>query len=328
MFTADSNGDPKGVLRTEENLVATTENSLGALSIDTDSRILTAVPLYHAYGWDLGLLPTLKTGATMYLEEEISARRVAKLLRDHTVDVLPGTPTMYGELCKLPTARPLSVKNARFVSSGAALSPEVADAFMESYGVRIVSCYHTTESAIVSVDLPAKHPTSVGKVIEGIELRMTPAKKSKSRSTKSGVIWLRGDSLSPRSIGPFRDFEGPADDGDDVEVGGIDSEGWFRSGDIGKLDRANRLTLNGREDGIVKVEGKRVALSEVEGCLENFEDVTKAKALLENDPYTGSTVVAQVVAAGDVEAEDIIDHCARNLAPYKVPRRIEFKDSL
>ncbi|HWM87217.1 MAG TPA: class I adenylate-forming enzyme family protein, partial [Kofleriaceae bacterium] len=113
LFTADSLGDPKGVLRTAENMEATAQTVVETLEFDTESRVLVAVPLYHAYGWDLGLLPTLRTGATMFLEEEISARRVAKLMRDHNIDVLPGTPSMYRELAKLPTAKALKVKNPR-----------------------------------------------------------------------------------------------------------------------------------------------------------------------------------------------------------------------
>jgi acyl-[acyl-carrier-protein]-phospholipid O-acyltransferase/long-chain-fatty-acid--[acyl-carrier-protein] ligase len=71
MFTADSLGDPKGVLRTQENHIAATDAIVAALQIDTESRVLVAVPLFHAYGWDVGLLPVLKTGATMYLEEDV-----------------------------------------------------------------------------------------------------------------------------------------------------------------------------------------------------------------------------------------------------------------
>jgi len=329
MFTADSNGDPKGVLRTKENIEATVANVIGALSVDTESRILCAVPLYHAYGWDIGLLPTLKTGATMFLEEEISAKRVAKLLRDHTVDILPGTPTMYGELSQLPVAKPLEVQNPRFLSSGSNLDGGVASTFADKYGVKIVSCYHTTESAMVSLDLTAKYPATVGKVVDGIELKMTPTAGSKAKSDKKGAIWLRGPSLSQRYIGPFHDFDDAAKTKTkDLPVGAIDKDGWLRTGDVGKLDRYDRLTLTGREDDIVKVEGKRVALGEVEGCLENFPKVKRARARLEEDPYNGNMVVAKVVATGDVEPEEIIDHCARNLAPYKVPRRIEFADRL
>jgi acyl-coenzyme A synthetase/AMP-(fatty) acid ligase len=102
----------------------------------------------------------------------------------------------------------------------------------------------------------------------------------------------------------------------------------FRTGDLGRIDLAGKLFLAGREDDLVKVDGKRVALGEVEGCLESFPRVKQAQAMVITDPLTGPVVVARVVTSGRVKAEDIIDHCAKNLAPYKVPRRIEFCEHL
>ena len=328
MFTADSLGDPKGVLRTDENMTAAVENAVEALSIDKSSRILTAVPLFHAYGWDLGLLPVLRTGATMYLEEEISAKRVAKLLREHSVDVLPGTPTMYTELSRLPTAKPLKIKSARYLSGGSRLDPEVAESFAEKYGIRLIACYHSTEAGVISLDIAAKSPRSVGKAIPGIEVKVTDAKGSKVAAGKEGLIWARGRSISQRFTGPFQDEDDGHRDHALAPIGSFDDDGWFRTGDTGKLDRNGRLFLTGREDQVVKVEGKRVSLNEVEGCLESFPNVRAAQAMVVTDPLTGAMVVARVVAEADIQAEDIIDYCARNLAPYKVPRRIEFCEQL
>ena len=84
------------------------------------------------------------------------------------------------------------------------------------------------------------------------------------------------------------------------------------------------MVITGREDDLVKVDGKRLALGEVEGCLEAFPKVKAAQARVVTDDLGGPMVVARVVRAGVCRAEDIIDHCARNLAPYKVPRQIEF----
>jgi long-chain acyl-CoA synthetase len=330
LFTADSLGDPKGVVRTSDNLRATAETVVANLSIDTESRVLVAVPLYHAYGWDMGLLPVMATGATMFLEEEISARRVAKLLRDHTIDVLPGTPSMYRELAKLPTAKALKVDNPRFLSGGSKLEADVAESMLKEYGVKLVSCYHTTEVGVVALDVSGKNPDSVGKPLDGLALRFTPIRgasaKKPAAPAKQGVIWVKSPALSPQSIGPFKNGAPVKSKGKNAEVGigETDREGWYRTGDLGKFDRAGRLYLTGREDDVVKIEGKRVALGEVEGCLEAFPKVKAAQARLESDPFAGSMVVARVVAVSKCEAEEIIDHCARNLAPYKVPRRIEF----
>lgn len=335
IFTADSHGDPKGVLRTRENYEHMAKSLIDSLEIDEESRILVAVPLFHAYGFDLGLLPTLLSGATMFLEEEISARRVAKLIRDHTIDVMPGTPLMYGELTKLPTAKPIKAEKPRFLCGGSPLDVEVAEAMENHYEIKLMSCYHSTETGVVSIDLPGKNPATVGKVLDGSEVRFTKIKGSKSRSTKAGAIWVRSPGLSPLSIGPFHEVDAAAveaaSSADAPAIGETDDDGWYHTGDIGKMDRSGRLTLDGREDNIVKIEGKRVALGEVEGCLESFPAIRAAQAKLLSDPYTGSIVIARVVVVDseeEIEPEAIIDHCARNLAPYKVPRRVEFCEKL
>jgi acyl-coenzyme A synthetase/AMP-(fatty) acid ligase len=235
---------------------------------------------------------------------------------------------MYGELSKLPTAKPLKVDNPRFISGGSRLDSAVADAVFEKYGVRIVSCYHTTETGVVALDLSAKAPKTVGKPLDALELKLTKSDGGKLTGTKPGAIWIRGKSLSPRSIGPYKDVEARATKSkSDIDIGEINSSGWYRTGDLGRYDRSGRLELTGREDDVVKIDGKRVALGEVEGCLEQFPKVKAAQARLVSDPFNGSMVVAKVVATSKCLPEEIIDHCARNLAPYKVPRRIEFEEN-
>ncbi len=71
-----------------------------------------------------------------------------------------------------------------------------------------------------------------------------------------------------------------------------------------------------------------MALGEVEGCLESYAKVQRAKVRVVTDPLGGPIMVASVVTQGKCGAEELIDHCAKNLAPYKVPRRIEFLESL
>ncbi len=328
LFTADSLGDPKGVLRTDKNTIAAVDHAIAALAMTTKTKVLVAMPLFHAYGWDLGFLPTLKLGSSMFLEEEVSARRIGKLVREHDVDVLPGTPAMYAELAKLPTAKKIEVANPKYISAGSRLDQSVADMFLAEYGVKILSCYHSTEAATVALDDTGKYPTTVGKPIDGVEVKIT-SPDGKAAGAKEGQIWVRSKTLSPKSIGPFDGEDKPTTRASGmVAIGAIDKAGWLRTGDLGKIDKNGRLAITGREDDVVKVDGKRVALGEVEGCLESFPKIKAAQATVVTDPMAGAMVVARVVMKTKCGAEEIIDHCARNLAPYKVPRRIEFCEAI
>src|SRR5262249_2401051 len=322
IFTTDVGGDPKGVLRTVGNLEAECKIVIGALDVTADDCILVAVPLFQAYGFDFGLLPALKLGATLFLEDEVAPRRIAKALREQGVNVMPATPTIYQQLAKIPTARPLRTKGARFLSGGSKLEEAVFEAFKNRYGQRLISVYHTTEAGVVALDRRAQNPESVGNAVDGVEVKILGTDGAPGGADERGVIWVKSQAVSPGAVGPHA-LKQPRQ-----RRVAAPEPGWYRTGDIGRVDKNGKLFLDGREDDLVKVDGKRVALGEVEGCLESFPKVKEAQALVIQDPLGGPMVIARVVALGRCKAEEIIDHCAKNLAPYKVPRRIEFCESL
>lgn len=326
LLTADSSGDPKGVMRTADNLISNCENLAASLEVTAENRILTTVPLFAAYGFDLGLCLALRYGATLYLEDEVAPKRIVKLIREQEIDLLPATPPLYAALAKLPTARPLKTKGAAFLATGSTLSEATAESFRERWGVRIIPMYHTTEAGAISADRKGLAPETVGKPIPGVELRMGTA-DAEGRSP----IWVRSGAVAAHSVGSLSGAAHAEKKGKKsaakaitTPVGSLDTDGFLRTGDLGRIDKNGRLSLLGREDDLVKVEGKRVALGEVEGCLEAFPKVKAAQARVFTDEQGSSMVVASVVVSSRCQAEEIIDHCAKNLAPYKVPRRIEF----
>src|SRR6185369_2232214 len=136
LYTNDSFGEPKGIMRTNENLEAAASLAQKALEVTAEDRILTTVPLYHAYGFDLGLVVALKYGATLFLEDEVAPKRIVKILREQEINLLPGTPSLYAGLAKLPTGKPLKIKNARYLSGGAVLTESVSEAFKDRYGIK------------------------------------------------------------------------------------------------------------------------------------------------------------------------------------------------
>ena len=322
LFTADAGGDPKGVIRSEEQMEVIGETAAQALQMAPDEQILDATPLHHSFGFDIGLLAPLSRGATLYLEDEVSVKRLTKLLRDERIDIFPANPGLFGALAREVAVKPLTAKNARFVSSGSPLPPGVADAFQERFQVALRSAYHMTETGPVCLENTGSHPATVGTPYSGVELRLG---SSDGRATAGAPlpVWVRSPGTSrtfvPELTVPLRGS---------VPVGRADGEGWLRTGDLGVMDGAGRLILHGREDDVVKVDGRRVALGEVEGCLESFAKVREAEARVVLDDYGGQMVVARVVTAGACKVDELIDHCARSLAPYKVPRQIEFCERL
>jgi acyl-CoA synthetase (AMP-forming)/AMP-acid ligase II len=323
LFTADAGGDPKGVLRTDAGMQIIADTIADAVSLTREERLLGAAPLHHGFGFDAGFLAPLARGASLYLEDELSIKRLGKLLRDEHIDVFPGNPALFGALAREVAVKPLATKNARFLSSGSPLPATVAEAFAERYRVRLLSTYHATETGPISFDKTGKEPASVGKPFGGVEVRLSPsavgAPNDPGGSPGAQPIWVRSKGASEHFIPNLT----VAPHAGSVAIGRTDAEGWFRTGDLGTIDKSGRLRLAGREDDLVKIDGKRVALGEVAGCLEAFPKVKEAEAHLSHDETGNPIVVARVVATAGCRAEELIDHCARALAPYKVPRHIE-----
>ena len=319
-FTASVGGDPKGVIKSQANIAAAAQSIAKTLGVTHADRVLCTMPLHTSYGFDFGLLVALANGTTLFLEDEVSPKRIAKLLREQNVDVFAGNPALYGSLVRVPTVKPLKIAGARFLSSGSALPAGIADSFHERFGLRLLSCYHGTQAGPLAIDRAGKDPHTVGRPFEGVDIKIEGANGDRVAAGESGPIWVKSRTLSllavPKMHLPKRE--------DGVPIGGSGPDGWFRTGDLGQQDKNGRITITGREDDLVKVDGKRLALGEVEGCLEAFPKVKAAQARVVTDDLGGPMVVARVVRAGVCRAEDIIDHCARNLAPYKVPRQIEF----
>lgn len=359
LYTSDSAGDPKGVLRSAENLEAGVEQLRTTLKLSADDRVLTTAPLFQAFGFDLGMMVALRLGTTLYLEDEVAPARILKVLREQEVNVVAGMPSLYAGLAKVAAGHPLKLKNPRFLVSGSQFAHPAAEEFHARWGVRLLSIFHTPETHAVSIDRKGTAPESVGKAVDGVEIRV--GQPGKLTATGHGPIWVRSAAVSGRVLGSDAaakkaaktakkgkaasktttttaakkatakkgdQLDEQATDAAGIAIGGLDAEGYCRTGDVGTLDKSGKLMLDGREDDVVKVEGKRIALGEVEGCIEAFDKVKAAQAMVISDPLGGPMVVAKVVVSGRVAAEDIIDHCARNLASYKVPRRIEFCASL
>jgi long-chain acyl-CoA synthetase len=323
LFTLDAGGDPKGVVRTDAELAAIATSLGESLTLSPEDRVLCTAPLYHGYGFDLGLVGLLAHRSSLLLEEELVVARLAKLIRDDEADLFPATPASYAALSRLPTAKKVRRPRARFISSGSPLPEAIATSFQERYGIRPLSCYHSTEAGPVSIDLAGKAPATVGKAFARVELRVAAADERALPVATTGPIWVRSAAVAKASVPRLGALRSTG-----VPVGRASNEGWFRTGDLGFLDRAGRLVLTGREDDLVKVDGRRVALGEVEGCLEAFAHVRAAQVRLELDDFAGPRMVARVVRDGRCRAEDLIDHCARNLAPYKVPCAIEFCEEI
>jgi long-chain acyl-CoA synthetase len=333
VYTSGTEGDPKGAMLTHRALLANHEQvaQIQPAPIGPDDVLLLSLPLFHAYGLNSGLGALAYHGATAVLVERFDPAESARLVAAHEVTVVVGVPTMYVAWSLLPDLGE-NFASVRLAISGAApLDPAAAGRFLNATRHPIFEGYGLTETAPVltsALASPTPKPGSIGRPIPGVALKLVDAAgneqewhaddfdddASGSPGSDPGEIVVRGANL----------FSGYWPDGRD----GPDDEGWWATGDVAYADADGDLFLVDRLRELILVSGFNVYPLEVEQVLQAHPAVAEAAVLGAPHPYTGQTVKAFVVVTAPVTVEELLTHCERNLARFKCPTAVEFRDSL
>ncbi len=343
LYTSGTEGRPKGAMLSHRALAANHDQTdrIEPPVVGPDDVVLLALPLFHAYGLNTVLGAVVRHGATGVLVDEPGASGALDEIARHRVTVLVGVPSMFltwAEAERDPAAALASVRVA--VCGAAPLPPAVGARFTELTGHPVHVGYGLTETAPVLTSTLVggePKPGSIGRPLPGVELRLTGADgaelwrdgapadapdedemdlSDELAGTDPGQIVVRGENL----------FAGYWPDG----RGGPDPDGWWATGDVAYADGDGDLFLVDRLGELILVNGFNVYPHEVELVLQAHPGVAESAVLGVPHPRTGETVRAYVVrAAGSpVTADELLAHCARNLARFKCPTAVEFVDSL
>ena len=230
-FTATVGGDPKGVVRSTENLTASAAAIGKTLNIKGTDRVLCTVPLHHSYGFDFGHPGQPGHGATLFLEDEISPKRITKLLREQVIDVFPGNPALFGSLVRVPTIKPLQASPTRATSARARScrrrSPRASTSASAS---GLLSCYHSTQAGPLAIDRAGQ---GSGDRRQAVRRRRAAGRGAERRQDRRRRARADLDPLERAvdAVGARRSTCPSARDG--VPIGGADGENWYRTGDLG-----------------------------------------------------------------------------------------------
>ncbi|MPY79001.1 MAG: AMP-binding protein [Actinophytocola sp.] len=338
-YTTAAKGAPRGVMVSHRALLANVEQvgRLRPAPVAHGDRMLVAIPLFHVYGFGLGLLQVAARGATAVLAERFDAAKALDDCRRHKITIVMGVPTMYREFAEHPTDELTSgLASVRLLTSGAApLHPKVLAAIEEATGLGVYEGYGLTETAPVltsTIVTGYPKPGSVGRPIPGVELRLIGNDGAEigapvplddddpddllEEDDVTGLVTVRGDNL----------FSGYWPDGH----GGPDADGWFQTYDVGYLDTDGDLHLVDRVNDLIIVNGFNVYPHEVEDVIAELDSVAEVAVIGVVDERSGEAVKAVVVVAPSaaLSEQQVVDHCAEHLARYKVPSFVEFADEL
>jgi malonyl-CoA/methylmalonyl-CoA synthetase len=307
-YTSGTTGAPKGAMLSHGNLLASAEALRLAWRWQASDRLVLALPLFHIHGLGVGLNGTLLAGGSAVLLPRFSENGVLEAARDHDASLFFGVPTMYSRLSESPRVGEMA--NLRLcVSGSAALPAELHTTLSERAGQVVLERYGMTET-VMNVSNPyvgERRAGTVGIPLPGVELRLG----------SNGEIELRGPNV-------FRGYWR----NDDATTEAFTEDGFFRTGDLGRFDEAGYLVINGRAKELIITGGYNVYPREVEDILRTHPAVRDVAVAGKPSSEWGQTVAAWVVASSPVEAAELLDHAARDLAPYKRPRDIEFIDEL
>jgi long-chain acyl-CoA synthetase len=323
LYTSGTTGKPKGAQLTHSNLSINADVSKQLFSLTCDDVILGALPLFHAFGQTCGLNAAVSAGASLALVTRFDAGRALAAIERDGVTVFEGVPTMYSALLHHPERDGFDVSTLRVcVSGGAALPVEVLHGFERAYGAVILEGYGLSEtSPVACFNHPDRErkPGSIGTPVEGVEMRLVDDQRRPAAPGEVGEIAIRGHNVM---TGYWNRPEATAE--------AIDSDGWFYSGDVARVDSDGYFFIVDRKKELIIRGGYNVYPREIEEVLYEHTAVREAAVIGIPHAELGEEVGAAVALKPgyDVTEAELRDFVKANVAAYKYPRHLWFVDEL
>jgi acyl-[acyl-carrier-protein]-phospholipid O-acyltransferase/long-chain-fatty-acid--[acyl-carrier-protein] ligase len=259
LFTSGSESDPKGVELTHANLLANIRQMLSVIDLMDTDRFFNALPLFHSFGFTVGLLLPLVTGSFVCLYvSPLHYRVVPSAFYNLDCTIFFGTNTFLAGYAR--KAQPYDFRSLRYVFAGAeSLQKSTEVLWVSKFGLRILEGYGATEcSPCLSVNVPMHpRPGTAGQFLPNIDYRLEPVEGLEPRlgSAHQGRLWVKGPNimrsyLNPDANGTFQAHEG-----------------WYDTGDIARIDHDGFVQILGRLKRFAKVSGEMVSLAAVEEVL-------------------------------------------------------------
>lgn len=324
-YTGGTTGVPKGAMLSHRALVANvTQCKAWHASVRPGDRILAIMPFFHVYGLTVVMNLAVLNSMTMVLIPRPELRHIFLAIQKHRPRFFPGAPRIY---ILLSESRELAKYDLRsiewFLSGSAPLPVEVMRRFEELTGGKVLEGYGLTEAAPVTHSNPregVRKPGSVGIPMPDVDCRIVDIETGTREVSagEAGELCLRGPNI----------MDGYWQRPD--ETAAVLRDGWLFTGDIVRMDEDGYFFVVDRVKEMIIVSGFKVYPREVDEVLYAHSAVLEAAAVGVPHPSKGEVVKAFVVLrpGAKASAQELMDHCRVNLAPYKVPVEIVFRAEL
>ncbi len=314
LFTSGSSGEPKGVVLSHRNLLANVCQFGTRLEVPFGSSILGSLPLFHSFGATVTLwFPVLEGLNLVTYPNPVDTKRNAELIAFHQINILLSTPTFLRGYMK--RVDPAQLTSLTLVVTGAEKLPRsLAAAFEEKFRIAPQEGYGLTETSPgTNVNLPdpapeheaevipSSRPGSVGQLLPGLAIRLTdPVTDKVVPLNQQGIIWFKGANV----FGGYLDQPQKSAE--------VLKEGWFRTGDVGRLDDGGFLYIEGRISRFSKIAGEMVPHESVEAAINKVlgldsEAERKVAVVGVPDEQKGEAILLLSTIAGPALEQECID---------------------
>jgi long-chain acyl-CoA synthetase len=327
-YTGGTTGLAKGAMLTHRNLLA---NALQTSAWMPNAKQgqetgLCVAPFFHVYGLTVGMNLSIRMGATLVIQPRFDPKAVVRAIRRYRPSAFPGIPTMYVAVMREVGADATYMQSIKYCISGAAPLPAKVQADFEAltHG-KLVEGYGLSEASPVTHCNPLtdqRRNGSIGLPLPNVEAAIMNRETGELlRPGEEGEIVVKGPNIMR---GYWKREQ---------ETANIFVNGWMRTGDIGKMDEDGYFYIVDRAKDLIIASGFNIYPREVEEVLYGHEAVAEAAVIGVPHEYRGETVAAFIVLKSGFEPDDktresIQAYCKQRLTAYKVPKSIEFRDSL
>jgi acyl-CoA synthetase (AMP-forming)/AMP-acid ligase II len=320
ILTSGTTGTPKGAQRAQPDTLSPLAALFSRIPLHSREKTMIAAPMFHSWGFAHFVLG-LALNSTYVLRRKFDPEETLRATEESGATALIVVPVMMQRIMELPkeTLDKYSLPGLRVTgASGSVLPGELAIKWMDRFGDNVYNLYGSTEVAWATIATPADlraAPGTAGKPPRGTVVRIVDEDGNDVETGRTGRVFV-GNEMA---------FEGYTGGGGKDELGGL-----LSSGDVGHFDQEGRLFIDGRDDEMIVSGGENVFPREVEDLLADHDNVKEVAVIGVDDEQFGQRLKAFVVLR-DGEAlseDDVKGYVKSNLARYKVPREVEFLDSL
>jgi acyl-CoA synthetase (AMP-forming)/AMP-acid ligase II len=320
-FSSGTTGMFKGVMLTHRNLVANMEQLRAVHRIGEHDVLIGALPFFHIYGQTVVLNLGLARGATIVVMPRFDMGQFLDLLERHRVTRAHVAPPVVLGLAKVPGVEERDFALRIVISGAAPLDAGLAAQAGERIGAPVRQAYGMTEASPVTNftaddDAERQDPGTVGPLIPLTEARVVDPETGED-ADREGELWIRG----PQVMRGYLDDEA-------ATAATLVEDGWLRSGDIARLEDGADFRIVDRVKELIKYKGYQVAPAELEALLLSHPAVADAAVVPVPHEEGGEAPKACVVAAGELDADELMAWVAERVAPYKRIRAVELVDEI